>query len=103
MKENFYHGYLLGILSAVSGAVVSNRESGEGYADIIIKSIEKRIGVILEMKYAENEKLDAYCDEALEQINEKKYEQALVDEGMNTIRKYGIACYKKRCKVKVLN
>ncbi len=103
MKENFYHGYLLGILSAVSGAVVSNRESGEGYADIIIKSVEKRIGVILEMKYAENEKLDAYCDEALEQINEKKYEQALVDEGMNTIRKYGIACYKKRCKVKVLN
>ncbi len=99
MKENFYHGYLLGILSAVSGAVVSNRESGEGFADIIIKSAEKRVGVILEIKYAENEKLDQYCSEALKQIEEKNYAQSLIDDGMDTIIKYGVACYKKRCKV----
>lgn len=99
MKENFYHGYLLGILSAVSGAVVSNRESGEGFADILIKSTERRIGAVLEIKYAENENLDAYCEEALEQINKKSYEIALIDDGMDTIRKYGIACYKKRCRV----
>ncbi len=101
MKENFYHGYLLGILSAVSGAVVSNRESGDGYADIIIKSAETRTGVVLEIKYAENENLDAYCDEALHQISEKNYEQSLIDDGMDVIRKYGVACYKKRCKVKM--
>ncbi len=101
MKENFYHGYLLGILSAVSGAVVSNRESGDGYADIIIKSAETRTGVVLEIKYAENENLDAYCDEALKQISEKNYEQSLIDDGMDVIRKYGVACYKKRCKVKM--
>ncbi|WP_027203349.1 AAA family ATPase [Butyrivibrio fibrisolvens] len=101
MKENFYHGYLLGILSAVSGAVVSNRESGEGYADIIIKSTEKRVGVILEIKYAENENLDMYCDEALRQIEEKNYSQSLIDDGMDTLIKYGVACYKKRCKVKM--
>lgn len=101
MKENFYHGYLLGILSAVSGAVVSNRESGEGYADIIIKSTEKRVGVILEIKYAENENLDMYCNEALRQIEEKNYSRSLIDDGMDTLIKYGVACYKKRCKVKM--
>ena len=101
MKENFYHGYLLGILSAVSGAVVSNKESGEGYADIIIKSTEKRVGVILEIKYAENEKLEQYCEEALKQIEEKNYAQSLIDDGMDTIIKYGVACYKKRCRVKM--
>ncbi|PWT26259.1 AAA family ATPase [Butyrivibrio fibrisolvens] len=101
MKENFYHGYLLGILSAVSGAVVSNRESGEGYADIIIKSTEKRVGVILEIKYAENENLDMYCNEALKQIEEKNYSRSLIDDGMDTLIKYGVACYKKRCKVKM--
>lgn len=100
MKENFYHGYLLGLLSAVSKAVVSNRESGEGYADIIIKAPEKRVGVILEIKYAENENLDQYCDEALEQVRDKNYEQSLIDDGMDTIICYGVACYKKRCKVK---
>ncbi len=102
MKENFYHGYLLGILSAVSNAVVSNRESGEGFADIIIKSTEKRVGVVLEIKYAEDERLEAYCDDALKQINDKDYVRSLIDDGMDIIRKYGIACYKKRCKVKML-
>lgn len=100
MKENFYHGYLMGLLSAVTGAVVSNRESGDGYADIIMKSPKERIGVVLEIKYAENEDLEKYCDEALKQIGDKNYEQALIDDGMNTIIKYGVACYKKRCKIK---
>lgn len=100
MKENFYHGYLLGILSAVSEAVVSNRESGEGYADILIKSVEKRVGVVLEVKYAETENMDLYCNDALRQIEEKNYIQSLVDEGMDTVIKCAVACYKKRCKVK---
>ena len=100
MKENFYHGYLLGLLSAVSKAVVSNRESGEGYADILIKAPEKRVGVVLEIKYAEDENLDKYCDEALTQIRDKNYEQSLIDDGMDTIIRYGVACYKKRCRIK---
>ncbi|WP_044916924.1 AAA family ATPase [Butyrivibrio sp. WCE2006] len=100
MKENFYHGYLLGLLSAVTRAVVSNRESGDGFADILIKAPEKRVGVIIELKYAENEKLDQFCDEALRQIENRDYEQALYDAGMDTIISYGIACYKKRCRIK---
>ncbi|WP_026511989.1 AAA family ATPase [Butyrivibrio sp. LC3010] len=100
MKENFYHGYLLGLLSAVTRAVVSNRESGDGFADILIKAPEKRVGVIIELKYAENEKLDQFCDEALRQIENRDYEQTLYDAGMDTIISYGIACYKKRCRIK---
>lgn len=76
------------------------RISGDGYADIIMKSPKERIGVVLEIKYAENEDLEKYCDETLKQIGDKNYEQALIDDGMNTIIKYGVACYKKRCKIK---
>ena len=100
MKENFYHGYILGLLSAVSKAVVSNRESGDGYADVLIKAPERRVGVILEMKYAEDENLEKHCDEALKQIREKNYEKSLIDDGMVTIIRYGVACYKKRCMIK---
>ena len=79
--------------------VKSNAESGEGYSDISIEIEDKEIGIIIELKYAENASFDNKCQEALQQINEKNYEEALIDNGMKTIYKYGIACYKKRCKV----
>ena len=77
-KENFYHGVLLGLAE------------------------QARIGIIIEVKYAENIKtLDKACQKALKQIKEKNYDQKLEEEGYETILNYGIACYKKRCKVLV--
>ena len=100
MKENFYHGILLGILGNMDGwSVRSNAESGEGYSDISIEVEDKGIGIIIELKYAEKAAFDEGCRKALKQINDKNYEEILIDDGMKTIYKYGIACYKKRCKV----
>ena len=100
MKENFYHGILLGLLGFKdSWSVFSNRESGEGYSDILVEIEDEDIGIVIEVKYAEDGGLEAGCLEVLEQIGRKQYEAQLLDEGMETIRKYGIACYKKRCKV----
>lgn len=100
MKENFYHGILLGLLGFKdSWSVFSNRETGEGYRDILVEVEDEEIGIVIEVKYAEDGGLEAGCREALEQIERKQYEEQLLDEGMETIRKYGIACYKKRCKV----
>lgn len=99
-KENFYHGILLGLLRyKESWAVSSNRESGEGYSDIVIEIGRERVGIIIEVKYSDDGKLDKACVEALEQIEKNDYEQVLRDNGMQTILKYGIACYKKQCKV----
>ncbi len=99
-KENFYHGILLGLFAGMEGwKVRSNAESGEGYSDISIEVEEKEIGIIIELKYAGNADLDRGCLEALKQIRDRHYEEALTDEGMTTIRRYGIACYKKRCRV----
>ncbi len=100
MKENFYHGILLGLFANMDGwEVQSNAESGDGYSDISIEIEEHETGIIIELKYAEKAAFDAACQEALKQINERGYEERLVNDGMTTIRKYGIACYKKRCKV----
>jgi hypothetical protein len=100
MKENFYHGILLGLFAGMSGwKVKSNAESGEGYSDISVEVEDKDIGIIIELKYAEKAAFDEGCREALRQIHDKNYEEALIDDGMKTIYKYGIACYKKRCKV----
>lgn len=100
-KENFYHGILLGLLSyAPDWYITSNTESGDGYSDIMIEAEQTRTGIIIEVKYAENIKtLDKACEKALEQIKEKHYDQKLEEEGYETILNYGIACYKKRCKV----
>ena len=99
-KENFYHGVLLGLLSYdPDWYITSNQESGDGYSDIMIEAEQARIGIIIEVKYAENIKtLDKACQKALKQIKEKNYDQKL-EEGYETILNYGIACYKKRCKV----
>ena len=100
-KENFYHGILLGLLSyKESWSVASNRETGDGYSDITVEIGDGRIGIIIEVKYAEDGNLEASCEEALKQIEERHYEEALLNNGMQKIIKYGIACCKKRCKVK---
>ena len=100
MKENFYHGILLGIFVNMDNwDVSSNAESGEGYSDISIEVVNKKIGIVIELKYAENASFDEGCRTALKQIEDKNYAETLLDNGMNTIYKYGIACYKKRCRV----
>ena len=101
-KENFYHGILLGLLGFQDDWIVkSNAESGIGYSDILIETRRNRIGIVVEMKYAENGNLEAACQKALQQIEDKKYESKLKEDGMRSIIKYGIACYKKECKVKM--
>ena len=100
MKENFYHGILLGLFAGMNGwKVKSNAESGEGYSDISVQVEDKDIGIVIELKYAEEAAFDNACEEALQQIKDKNYEEILLDDGMRTIYRYGIACYKKRCKV----
>lgn len=100
MKENFYHGILLGLLGNMDEwDVQSNAESGDGYSDISIEIEDQETGIIIELKYAEKAAFDTACREALKQINDRNYEERLLDDGMTTIRKYGIACYKRRCKV----
>ena len=102
-KEIFYHGILIGILkSNVSWAVRSNRESGDGYADILIKPKNPDVGIVIELKYARSFKeLDQACERALEQIRDRRYDEALREDGRNEILAYGIAFWKKRCKVVV--
>ncbi len=100
MKENFYHGMLLGLLGAQESWVVrSNAETGDGYTDIQIVVPARNTGCIIEVKYAENGTFDAACREALRQIAEREYAAALQREGMKVIYQYGIACYKKSCRV----
>lgn len=99
-KENFYHGILLGLLRYKENwELSSNQESGDGYSDIIIKTGKERIGIIIEVKYAKNGNLEKECADALEQIETNNYQEELKNSGMQTILKYGIACYKKRCMV----
>lgn len=99
-KENFYHGILLGLCAGMNGwKAKSNAESGDGYSDISVEVEDKEIGIVIELKYAENAAFDGACKEALKQIHDNCYEEALIDDGMTTIYRYGIACYKKRCKV----
>nr|WP_288708845.1 AAA family ATPase [uncultured Dorea sp.] len=100
MKENFYHGILIGILGLKEHwGISSNRESGDGYSDIIIETQDMEKGIIIETKYAEDGDLQKACEKALAQIENNHYEEELKDEGIEDILKYGIAFYKKRCKV----
>ena len=101
-KENFYHGILLGLLGyKASWLIKSNTESGTGYSDILVEVPKNRTGIVIELKYAENGDMDAACDEALKQIEEKSYVDKLKQDGMRNFIKYGIACFKKDCKVVV--
>ena len=99
MKENFYHGMLLGLLRSQGNWLVkSNAETGEGYSDISVQTRE-RIGIVIELKYADDGNLEAACQEALEQIEEKKYAEGLKRRGMKKLIKYGIAFCEKECMV----
>jgi len=101
-KENFYHGILLGLLGYKANWLIkSNTESGTGYSDILVEVPNNRTGIVIELKYAENGDMDAACDEALKQIEEKSYVDKLKQDGMRNFIKYGIACFKKDCKVVV--
>ena len=101
-KENFYHGMLLGLLRfREDWYIKSNAESGAGYSDILIEIPQKRIGIVIEMKYAEQGRFDQACEVALQQIREKRYEEKLIEDGMKRVLAYGIACYRKECEVKM--
>ena len=101
MKENFYHGILLGILSFKDGwTVTSNRESGNGFSDILIQIDDSDTGIVIEVKYTEEGKsMESDCKAALKQIDEKNYTETLYQAGVKRILKYGIACQIKDCKV----
>ena len=99
MKENFYHGMLLGLLRSQGNWLVkSNAETGEGYSDISVRTLD-RIGIVIELKYADDGNLGAACKEALNQIEEKKYAEGLKRRGTKKIIKYGIAFCEKECMV----
>ncbi len=102
--ENFYHGFLAGVLSNMKGYIVkSNREGGTGRSDLFIKSVSRRgIAIVIEFKIANDiDDLEKKADEAIEQIEDRKYEMELRSEGYKNIFKYGIAFYKKDCLVKI--
>lgn len=100
-KENFYHGILIGILKNYSGwAVKSNKESGDGFADILLEPKNPDVGIVIEIKYAHSmNELDAACERAVEQIKNRRYDTELREDGRDDILAYGIAFCKKRCKV----
>ena len=98
-KENFYHGILLGILGFKAGwSVSSNRETGNGYSDILIQIDDADKGIIIEVQYAEKD-LEKECREALQQIQTKEYTDFFKDSDIHTVLKYGITCNRKKCRV----
>ncbi len=101
-KENFYHGILLGLLSSQRSWVLSsNAESGAGYSDILIEIPDENTGIVIELKYSESRNMEAACQKALEQIEEKNYAERLMEDDMDTIFKYGIACRRNACMVRM--
>ena len=101
-KEHFYHGVLLGLLGhREESDIRSNAETVEGFCDILIEIRDERIGIAIELKYAREDGLEAGCREALEQIENRRYESKLLQDGMKIIYKYGIACRKKECMVRM--
>ena len=102
--ENFYHGFLLGILTGLQGyEKLSNRESGEGRYDIVLKPYDERQpAIILELKRVQKfTEMEGMCQEALQQIEDKHYDAGLIDEGYMVIKKYGICFCKKSCTVMI--
>lgn len=103
-KENFYHGVLLGILGYKDGWILqSNKESGNGYSDISVIIEEKEIGIIIEVKYSGDRRPETVCREAVAQIERKRYAEELKRKNCHTVLAYGIACYKKECRVMAKN
>ena len=103
-KESFYHGILLGLLSYQEDwEIDSNAESGDGFSDILVEIEEDYIGIVIEIKYVEGQDLEAGCRKVLEQIEERGYDTRLRQDGMEKILKYGIACRKKECRVRMIS
>lgn len=101
-KENFYHGILLGLLSHRGDWMLSsNAEAGEGYSDILIRMRTRSVGIVIEIKYTDEPDLEKGCRKALAQIEEKDYARRLTEDEMTTILKYGIACRKRNCMVRM--
>ena len=102
-KENFYHGMMLGLLRNHRNWIVkSNVESGEGFVDILIKPEDPDEGILIELKYSKTfDGLEKACERAMEQVKNRRYDEALREEGRCHILVYGIAFCKKRCKVVV--
>lgn len=100
-KENSYHTFLLGLLTGNTDWVVrSNVEAGEGFADIIVEPEDPDRGIIFELKCSkEAAGLDKACERAMEQIKDRRYSEYLKNDGRHNMTLYGIAFYKKRCKV----
>ncbi len=102
-KENFYHGILLGLLShREDWLLLSNAESGADYSDILIEIPDENTGIVIELKYSESRNMEAACQKALEQIEEKNYAEHLMEDDMDTIFKYGIACRRNACTVRMV-
>jgi len=100
--ENFYHGFVVGISKGLPDyLVISNRESGQGRSDIfVMEKAPSNRALILELKMSNSFlTLEQVAAQALQQIEDKNYDQALLYEGYTEIEKYGIAFFKKRCKV----
>ena len=102
-KESFYHGLLLGLLrSAETWLILSNAESGEGFGDILVETDDLHTGIVIEVKYADTfAGLDRACEAALAQIEARAYDARLREDGFSQIWAYGIAFFKKRCRVVV--
>lgn len=99
-KENFYHGVLLGLLSGQEEWILkSNAESGVGYSDILIEIPSRKTGCVIEVKYAEKGSFDAACQDAMSQIEENRYAEKLKQDGMKVVHMYGVACYRKECRI----
>lgn len=100
-KENFYHGLLLGLLrSKPDWRIKSNRESGDGFSDISIEPTIPEKGIVVEVKYSNTiSGLDDACDRAMKQTRDRRYDEALREDGREDIIAYGIAFCRKRCKV----
>ena len=100
-KENFYHGLLLGLLrSKPDWRIKSNRESGDGFSDISIEPTIPEKGIVVEVKYSNTiSGLDDACGKAMKQIRDRRYDEALREDGRDDIIAYGIAFCRKRCKV----
>lgn len=99
-KKSFYHGVLLRLLSSEEEWIVtSNAESGDGYSDILVEIEEEETGIVIEVKYSEDGEMERDCEKALQQIKEKDYGERLRRDGMEKILGYGIACYRKKCRV----
>lgn len=101
-KENFYHGMLVGMLQAAGTFdISSNYEVGDGYCDIALWPSDD-LGIVIELKYAEDGKLEKACDEAIRQMKDKHYADGMKDSGVKEVIAYGMAFYKKQCVVKLV-